>query len=397
MIRTTATRIFFILFLCTGSGLSLSAQAGRDPVRAPVSPEEIARLQRQIARESRSTVEVLTEYRPETGEVNDRLNLWRYGGRLNLRFEGGWRFSASVVQTYYRSQAPDFNSLGTNVTFGLQAPPSDSWDARVEAGFTAFTSDAFTVHGLAHVTRRLSERRTLYVTAARSNIEETLLSAAGLRPALGPFAGELVGAVMENRFTGGLLYQLPYEADVFGEGGIGNRHGRNVESNVLTHARAGAGINLVSGTVGAPVTLARASYQFHYFGFGDDRSGFGGASLVGRRGALASPETLGGDGISPIPTETRAGVGGYFSPGYFVSNLGLIELQGVIDESVVYRLAGFVGVQAYTGPDPGQVNGVSGSIEFPLSEDWSLPISYYRDTLGPFTQQSILVAARRAF
>jgi hypothetical protein len=392
----TVLRTLGTLFLCLLAAGSADAQTGRDPIHDPVSPQEIERLQRQIARDTTSNLEILGEYHNETGDLNDRLNLWRYGARGNLRLQSGSRLSIGVVRTHYVPRISDYNSSGVNVTAGFRTAPSDVSDGRFELGFTTFSTDAFTINGLAQVTRRLSDSTTLYLRGARTNIEESLLSATGLQPVLGPFAGELTGAVMENRFTGGVVYRLPYEADVFGEGSLGNRHGSNVESNFFSDARAGAGINLLTGAPGDPVTLARASYELHYFGFADDRSGFGGVSMESRRGLPVPPSALGGDGISPVPTGTNAGVGGYFSPGYFISNVGRVEVQGNTS-NLEYRLAGFLGSQVYTNEELRVVSGVSAVAEFLLNDRLTLPVSYYLDNLGPFVQQSIVGTLRIAF
>lgn len=391
------SRFLSALCSCLLAASAADAQTGRDPIHDPVNPQEIERLQRQIARDTTSNIEILSEYHHETGDLNDRLNFWRYGARVNLRLQPGSRFSVGVVRTHYLPRLSDYNSSGINVTAGFRTAPSDVGDGRFELGFTTFSTDTFTINGLAQVTRRLSDRTTFYVRGARANIEESVLSASGLEPVLGPFAGELTGAVMENRFTGGIVYQLPYEADVFGEGSLGNRHGSNVDSNFFSDARAGAGINLLTGALDDPVTLVRASYEFHYFGFADDRSGFGGVSMESRRGLPVPPSALGGDGISPVPTDANAGVGGYFSPGYFVSNVGRIEIQGTADRNLEYRLAGFLGTQVYTNEELHLVSGVSATVEFLLTDGLTLPVSYYLDNIGPFVQQSIVGTLRIAF
>ena len=392
----TVRRTLTTLFLCLLAARSASAQPGRDPIHDPVSPQEIERLQRQIARDTTSNVEILGEFHNETGDVNDRLNFWRYGGRGNLRLESGSRLSVGVVRTHYVPRISEYNSSGINVTAGFRTAPSDVSDGRFELGFTTFSTGAFTINGLAQVTRRLSDNTTLYLRGARTNIEESLLSATGLEPVRGPFAGEPTGAVMENRGTGGVVHRLPYEADVFGEGSLGNRHGSNVDSNFFSDVRAGAGINLLTGALDDPVTLVRASYEFHYFGFADDRSGFGGVSMETRRGLPVPPSALGGDGISPVPTDTNPGVGGYFSPGYFVSNVGRGEVQGN-GSKLEYRLAGFLGSQAYTNEELRVVSGVSAVVEFLLTSRLTLPVSFSLDNLGPFVQQSIAGTLRIAF
>jgi hypothetical protein len=393
----SALRLAVLVSLMTTASLPAAAQNGPDPLQDPVSPQEIERLRRQITRESRSSAEMLGEFRHESGDVNNRLNLARYGARVNLRLPQGAIFSAGVVRTHYLSQLVPFNSSGTNFTVGLRSTASDTAAGRIELGLTTFSTGAVSVNGAGDLSRRLTERATLTIGATRTNVEESLLSAAGLRPAAGPFATQLAGVVMDNRFTGGWRYRWPADAEVLVEGGFGNRHGSNIASNAYRHFHAGAGVNLVNEPLDAAVTLLRAGYDFQYFGFSADRLGFGGVSLQNRRGQLVAPSALGADGISPLPTATRPGVGGYFSPPHFASHTGRVDIQGIAGTSVEYRISGFLGFQRYPGVEARLVNGLSAAAEFPLSERWSLPVRFHRDNFGPFTQQSIGASLRVAF
>ena len=133
----------------------------------------------------------------------------------------------------------------------------------------------------------------------------------------------------------------------------------------------------------------RAAYEFNYFGFDENRFGFGGASLLTRRGAPIASTRIGSDGVSPNPGVTSAGIGGYFSPKNFVSNVVRLEAKGGSDDSLSYKVSGFLGSQNYTGAPGRLANGLSATVSVGISERVSLPVTYLIDNFGPFTQQSL--------
>jgi hypothetical protein len=193
---------------------------------------------------------------------------------------------------------------------------------------------------------------------------------------------------MENRVVFGGSSRLPSDFDVFGEGGVGTRSGSNVPSNFFQTLGAGVGYTVLSGNGGDPLSLVHIGYELHYFGFADNRFGFGGASLLSRNGTPIPSTRLGSDLISPNPGAGPA-VGGYFSPQNFVSNIFRGEVRGGSTASLSYALSGFIGTQDYTGSSLSRTEGVSGSVTLALSERLSLPISYVLDNYGPFTQQTL--------
>jgi len=338
----------------------------------PVRQQEIDRLKRQIDDETRSSVEVLSDYHTETGDLNSRLNFIRYGARMNFRLDSSSALQFTGTQTQYQPLSSAFNESGTNLTAGIQTKLSEATDVHLEAGGTRFSTGAMSINGLASLTYNVSDQTRLYATASRSNVDESLLSMTGIRPVAGPFAGQLVGRVMENRFVAGGSAQLLDRFDIFGEGGAGNRAGSNVPSNFFKTAGGGVGYSIIARPDDERLSLVRAAYEFNYFGFDEDRSGFGGASLV-TRGTSGSPGR----------------VGGYFSPQHFVSNVVRVEAKGGSDDRVSYKLSGFVGSQNYTGASGRLANGLSASVTVGLTDRVSLPITYFIDNFGPFTQQSV--------
>lgn len=382
----TATLSLLLGSLSTGLG---SDQSDNPGIHRPVSAQEIEQLKHQIADETQSNVELIFDYHTESGDLNNRLDFWRYGARLNLKWRPDALIYFSAIQTPYMTRDNVLDEWGTNFTVGFKGKLSEQVDTRLEAGGTRFSTDTTTVNALGSVRFLTSERSNFYITASRSNVEESLLSVAGLRPTTGPFAGQLVGVVMDNRVVFGGSHQLPYRLDVFAEGGVGTREGRNVDSNFFKQAGGGLGYNIIATSQDQSLSLLRASYSLNYFGFAEDRLGFGGASLLTRRGQPIPLALLGNDGISPSPSASQPGIGGYFSPEWFISNVFRIDLQGRPDRNLEYRLSGFVGSQDYTGTSTRQASGFSGTLVVRLNDRLSVPLTYLRDNFGPFTQQSL--------
>jgi len=390
-IKTTVVA-YLALFVVFGIGRSLGQSSTDDPsINRPVTQAELDKLKHEIEDDSDSSLEAIAEYHNESGDLNERLNFWRYGGRLTYRPSSATSLYLRGIRTQYMTLGSIFGGAGTNFSAGYKGHVSESTDLQLEGGATHFNTASTTINAFAGLNFRPSDQTTVYVNGTRSNVEESLLSATGLRPVVGPFAGHLVGLVMDNRFTGGLSQKLPHSFDAFAEGGFGNRTGSSIESNFFRDARAGVGYDAVAGSTDETgVTLVRISYQLNYFGFDKNLFGYGGASLLDARGRPVPPTALGSDGISPSSTSTQGAVGGYFSPQYFVSHVGRVDLQGNTDSGFRYSLSAFVGSQSYTASNPSLLGGISATVEVPFSEKLSLPITYTRDNFGPFTQQSIL-------
>lgn len=368
------------------------AQTDKEPsIHRPVTPEELERLKRQITEATRSNLELIGDYHTESGDLNNRLDFWRSGAKLNFRWKPGVLVYLSGVETRYMTRDDRFGGWGTNLTLGVSSALSDALHMQLEVGGTYFTTATTTINGLGSLKFAPSDTSNLYLTASRSNVEESLLSATGLRPTTGPFAGKLVGRVMENKGVAGGVVKLPYKIDAFAEGGLGTREGVNVGSNFFKQARAGAGYDVVSGVDDKPLSFLRVSYLLNYFGFDDDRLGFGGASLLTPDGRAVQPGLLGSDGISPTPGAGRPGVGGYFSPHYFVSSTGRIDLAGRPAPALGYRLSAFFGSQSYTDSPGRKVTGFSVAVDYILTDRLSIPVVFFRDDLGPFTQQTLSV------
>ena len=364
-------------------GLAAAQGQENSGIQRPVRQQEIDRLKRQIDEDTRSTVEAIIDYHTETGDLNNRLDSFRYGGRFNLKLGPSSALQLTGTRTNYMPIDSVFDEQGMNFTAGLQTKLSESTEARFAAGATRFSNDARSINALASVAFNASDNTRLYVTGSRDNVEESLLSMTGIRPVAGPFAGQLVGRVMENRFVVGGSSRLLDSFDVFGEGGAGTRKGSNVPSNFFKTIGGGVGYSIVARPDDEPLTLLRAAYELNYFGFENDQFDFGGASLLTRGGRPIDPTRIGTDGISTAAT------GGYFSPRNFIGNIFRVEAKGGSDDSLSYAVSGFLGSQDYTGSTARLAKGLSATVNVAITERVFLPVTYVMDNFGPFTQQAV--------
>jgi hypothetical protein len=136
----------------------------------------------------------------------------------------------------------------------------------------------------------------------------------------------------------------------------------------------------------SPLSLLRLGAWLEYFAFADDRLGYGGVSLIDSQGRPVSPEALGSDGISPEPSPTNPGVGGYFSPSSFFGALLRLEMRGRPSATVEYSLSGSLGTQSFTGSDRSRAAGIAASLTLNRGGRVSLPLAFHWDDYGPFTQ-----------
>ena len=372
-----------VLLLCGAAAADAAAQD-------PVSSQDIEKLKRQIYQESRSHLELIFDAHGENGGPNDELGFWRYGGRLNLKSaRPGSSFYLIALRTRYSSGEDLLAAWGTRLAGGYRGKLSDDREARFEVGVTRFGGGATTVDGLASWSMKPREPARVSITASRTNVEESFLSTVGVRPVEGPFAAERVGNVMENRLAVGGDYRLPHRLDVYAELSAGTRSGNNVDSNPFWRAGGGIGWSALARDEDQPLSLVRLGVSADSFGFGDDRLGYGGASLLDRLGRRVALDRLGSDGIPPEPTEANRGVGGYFSPARFVSAVGRVDVKGRSGKRLEYRLSAFLGRQTYTGVDARRVAGVTGNLVLHLHDRLSVPLTALWDDYGPFRQQSL--------
>lgn len=374
----------------SGQSTPWPSAAVQDPPERPVSRQELEDLRRQIFQEDRSSLELVFDTHGETGDLNNKLDFLRYGARLNIRWRPSTTLSFSAQRTPYRTRDGAFRSSATSLALGARWRASEGREWQAELAGTRFEEGDWSMTGLASVTLRPSEALRYSVTLRSVNVEESLLSVAGLRPSLGPFAGQRVGGVHDDRLVMSGAYRLPARFEVFGEASVGSRSGSEVDGNFFRQAGGGLGFAAVARPEEHTLSLFRLSLSVDYFGFDEDRLGYGGASLLDARGRPVPPERLGSDGISPIPSPTQPGVGGYFSPNRFVSRVVRVDARGRIRSSLDYDASVFLGAQSFTGSPSHRAGGVSAGLTCRISERLTLPLAYTWDDFGPFAQQSLV-------
>jgi hypothetical protein len=381
------------LLLATGPAPFANAQAKPEPPKdkppGTVAPGEIERLRREIESETRSSLELLFDGHTETGGLNDKLGFLRFGARLNLRRGEGSTLRITAIHTPYATEDAVVEERSTSLGVGGLGRRSESVGYEWEFGAVRFSSDRWDGTGLVRLTVRASDALRYSVGLSRALVEESMLSAVGLDPVEGPFAGERVGGVTDNRLSAGGSWQLPARAELVAEGALGFYTGRNTGSNLFKRFGGGPAWNAIARGSEASVSFLRFGAWFEYFGFDEDRLGYGGASLVDARGEPVPLEELGSDGISPDPDPPHPGVGGYFSPESFTSLVGRVELRGRASPELEYAASAFVGRQSYTGVEPRGAAGISLSLKLRLGGRVSLPIAYVWDDYGPFAQQTL--------
>lgn len=354
----------------------------------PVTTEEVERLRRDIEQEERSSLDFLFDGRTETGDLNNKLGSLGFGTRLNLKHGSATTFHVTARHTPYRTPEGVVEESGTLLALGVTSRGSDRLEYEWEVGAVRFSTDQWNATGLLGVTVRSSDKLRYSVRASRALVEESMLSAVGLHPVLGPFAETRVGAVTDNRVAAAVTWQLPLRIDLVGEAAVGLRAGSQVGTNFFQRAGGGPAWNAVAKAPEEKLSLLRLGVWFEYFGFAEDRLGYGGASLLDAQGQPVPLSELGSDGISPDPDPPHPGVGGYFSPARFTSTVGRVDVRGRAHEKVDYSIAAFLGTQSYTGSDRRGAGGVAASLTLRASERFSLPLVYRWDDYGPFTQQS---------
>ncbi len=355
----------------------------------PVTPEEIERLRREIERETRSSLELLFDGHTENGGLNDKLSYLHMGARLNLKRGSATTLHLTALYTPYTTSESVVQESGTGVSLGVSSRASERLDYEWELGALYLSDKTWNGTGRVKVAVRPSEAFRYSVGVSRSIVEQSMLSTVGLHPVLGPFAGSRVGAVTDNRLSAGGTWPLPLRFDIVAEGALGVYTGSHVGTNFFQRLGGGPAWNAIARAPDEPVSLLRLGVWFEYFGFAEDRLGYGGASLLDANGQPVPLSELGSDGIPPDPDPPHPGVGGYFSPHRFTSTVVRVELRGRGGPGVDYSLTAFLGGQTYTGSDRRAAGGVAAALTLRAGGRFSVPFTYSFDNYGPFTQQTL--------
>lgn len=392
------TMLYFAAALLVGAATSGLAGDDADDagVSKPVSPAEIDALRRKIESQRQSQAELLFDDHGESGDLNSRLDYRRLGFRLALRRDAT-TLLAGAARTSHETPQDILTADGTDLMLGAEHALRGSLDAHVELDLTHFDGGATKLGGQLVVTGRPSEKVRYSAGLVRASVDESFLSAVGIRPVAGPFAGERVGPVMENRLEASGSYRFPAQLDAYGEAAIGSRDGSHIEPNGFRRAGLGVGYNAVVRDENRALSLLRTSIGVYYFGYDKDLFGYGGASLLDASYRPVPMEALGTDGLPTVAAPGVAGVGGYFSPAHFLSRVVRVDARGRPHPRVDYSAAFFLGRQSYTGIEPRLAAGAAAELVLHSGERLSLPVSWTWDNVGPYRQQTLQVRLRGKF
>lgn len=288
---------------------------------------------------------------------NGSANAGKYqkaGGAIYYYFKPNFRAIVTSQAAQYGNITNLVSTTAIINTLGFEGQITDHLNFKSSLGAEAFSNGPAIFIGSALAKYSPNDFITWTSGYIRSLDEiDSYMSAAGVVPSVGPFANQLVGRIIDNKymlFNIGL--KLPHKAYAYVGMNVGNKYGSNSPSNFYREIMWGLGKLLYSAAENKHINQALLGYDFYYTGYNYDRSGFGGANLD------YSP--VGSDGQPIDPSTGFPGTGGYFSPTFFLANKFPVTLKGTFRETKLkYVLSGFIGTQTIQGqigllgPTPG--------------------------------------------
>lgn len=279
---------------------------------------------------------------------NGNLNAGKYqkaGGNLYYYIKPNLRLVASGNSTYYQNLNNIVSTIGNFGSIGLEGKPTNHFGYKSAIGYDAFNDDGANNLILGNIVAKYSPNDVVTFTGGyiRSLDEiDSYMSAAGVVPSVGPFANQLVGRIVDNKYIMAVSLKLPRKFYLYGGMNVGNKYGSNSPSNFYKEIPWGLGKVVYSAKEENHINQALLGYDFYYTGYNEDMSGFGGADLN------FSP--IGSDGGAITPVGGFPGTGGYFSPTFFIANKFPITLKGSFkNKKLKYVASAFVGSQTIEG------------------------------------------------
>lgn len=301
--------------------------------------------------------EILMQIRPAAEPIynfyymnpnNGNVNAGKYqkaGGNLYYYVKPNLRVVATGTTTQYSNLNNIVSSIGNFGSIGLEGKPTNHMSFKSAIGYDAFNDDGANNLILGNAIAKYSPNDVVTFTGGyiRSLDEiDSYMSAAGVVPAVGPFANQLVGRIVDNKYVMAVALKLPRKFYAYGGLNVGNKYGSNSPSNFYKEIPCGLGKVIYSAKEEKHINQALLGYDFYYTGYNEDMSGFGGANL--------NYSPIGSDGQSPTPSSGFPGVGGYFSPTFFIANKFPVTLKGSFrDTKLKYILSAFIGTQTIEG------------------------------------------------
>lgn len=304
---------------------------------------------------------------------NGSANAGKYqkaGGVIYLYLKPNLRTVITSLAAQYSNITNIASTTAIINTIGLEGQLTDHLGFQSSFGAEAFSNGGAIFLGSAIAKYTPNDYISCTSGYIRSLDEiDSYMSAAGVVPSVGPFANQLVGRIIDNKymlFNIGL--KLPHKSYAYGGMNVGNKYGNNSASNFYKEIMWGLGKLLYSAAENKPINQALLGYDFYYTGYNEDMSGFGGANLD------FSP--VGSDGQAVTPFGGFPGTGGYFSPTFFIANKFPLTLKGTFRETKLkYILSGYIGTQTIQG----QVGLLGGS---PTGRSEFVTVPYFGYSVG---------------
>lgn len=278
---------------------------------------------------------------------NGSANAGKYqkaGGAIYLYIKPNLRAVLTSMAAQYSNITNLVSTTAIINTAGLEGQLTDHMGFKTSFGVESFSNGEAIFLGSALAKYTPNDYISWTSGYIRSLDEiDSYMSAAGVVPSVGPFANQLVGRIIDNKYVlFNIGLKLPHKAYAYGGMNVGNKYGNNSASNFYKEMMFGLGKLFYSAAENRPVNQALLGYDFYYTGYNEDMSGFGGANLD------FSP--IGSDGQAVTPFSGFPGTGGYFSPTFFIANKFPLTLKGTFRETKLkYILSAFIGTQTIQG------------------------------------------------
>lgn len=318
------------------------------------NPQENAKaLQGEILMQIKPAIEPIYNLYRMTGNANAG-KYQKFGGNGYYYVRPNLRAVGTVITTEYKNVTNIVSTNGTLYSVGFEGRPTNHIGIKSAAGLECFSNNGSIILGNAVARYAPNDVVTMTSGYIRSLDEiDSYMSAAGVVPLVGPFANQLVGRIIDNKYVLCQLgFKLPRKFYAYAGANIGTKYGGNSASNFYKEIPVGFGKVIYSAPEEKHINQALVAYDFYYTGYNRDMSGFGGANL--------NNYPIGSDGGSPTPTEGHPGTGGYFSPTFFIAQKIPLTVKGSFKNTKLkYVLSGFIGLQTIEGAI-GLVGGGSG-------------------------------------
>lgn len=271
----------------------------------------------------------------------------KLGGNGYYYVKPNMRLVGTATTTEYSNASNIVSTRGTLGSIGLEGRPTDHLSFKSAFGIDFFSNNGQRILGNATIKYSPNDFVNCTTGYIRSLDEiDSYMSAAGVVPTTGPFANQLVGRIIDNKFVvANFGFKLPKKFYAYAGFNAGYKYGGNSAPNPYREIPAGFGKVIYSAAENKHINQAILAYDFYYVGYVNDMSGFGGANLA------YSP--LGSDGQQTFPTTGFPGTGGYFSPTFFIANKIPLTVKGSFNGTKLkYVVSGFVGTQTIQGQLP---------------------------------------------